>query len=202
MTGSAVLRDAYASTSTVWVNVTNEGNCSLLRYVLYGVLRKKVEPYELSVAMLDEYVIEEKASVIVDSEVSEERSRYIPPPLFAEHEEKEEWVTETVLVEAPLTYTAPPFPDDAVHDVNVVFDSSVPVMDSVFPSPTVPQITAPFECVDEVSEREMFSNTHDVMAISAELSNMMIGLETVSTFEGARVTFVRLSFPEEIEKRE
>ena len=72
---------------------------------------------------------------------------------------------------APLTYTAPPFPDDAVHDVNVVLDSSVPVMHSVFPPPTDPQITAPFECVDDASERVMFSNEHDVMVTSLDASN-------------------------------
>ena len=111
-------------------------------------------------------------------------------------------VTETVLDAAPLTYTAPPFPKDAVHDVNVVLDSSVPVMDSVFPSPTDPEITAPFEYVFEESEREMFSNTHDVMVTSAELSSLMTGLDTLSTVEGVRVTAVRLSFPEVTEKRE
>ena len=64
---------------------------------------KRTLPYELSDAVLDENIMEEKVRVMVDVGVSVERSRYIPPPLFAEHEEKEEWVTETVLVEAPLT---------------------------------------------------------------------------------------------------
>ena len=89
-----------------------------------------------------------------------------------------------------------------MHDVNVVLHSSVPVIDSVFPSPTDPQITAPFVYVIEESEREMFSNTHDVMVTSAELSNMISGLDTLSTIECARVTCFRLSFPEVTEKRE
>ena len=78
-----------------------------------------------------------------------------------------------LLFEYPLTYTPPPFPDDAVHDVNVVLDSSVPVMQSVFPSPTDPQITAPFENSLEWSdpEREMLSNEHDVMVTSLDASN-------------------------------
>ena len=179
--------------------MTNEGNCSLLRYVLNGVLRKNVGPYELPVAVLDEYVIEEKSRVIVDAEVSVERSRYIPPPLFAEHEEKEEWVTETVLVEAPLTYTAPPFPDDAVHDVNVVLEPSVPVMDRVFPAPTDPLIAAPFT---ELPDREIFANKDDVMVTSAELSNVMTGLDTLTTLDGVISSDVRLSVPEDAEMRE
>ena len=73
-----------------------------------------------------------------------------------------------LLFEYPLTYTPPPFPDDAVHDVNVVLDSSVPVMHSVFPPPTDPQITAPFS---EVSEREIFAKEHDVMVASLDASN-------------------------------
>ena len=48
---------------------------------MYGVWRKKVEPNELSVAVLDEKVREEKESVMVDVDVRVERSRYIPPPL-------------------------------------------------------------------------------------------------------------------------
>ena len=50
-----------------------------------------------------------------------------------------------LLVSVPLTYTAPPFPDEAVQDVKVVLDSSLPVIESVFPLPTNPHITAPFE---------------------------------------------------------
>ena len=76
--------------STEWVKVTNEGNCSLVRYVLYGVLRKSVGPYELSDAVLEEKVMDEKERVMEESEEREDKSRYIPPPLFAEHEEKEE----------------------------------------------------------------------------------------------------------------
>ena len=112
------------------------------------------------------------------------------------------YVTEILLVASPLACTAPPFPKDAVHEVNVVLDSSVPVIESVFPSPNDPQTTAPLEYVDEESEREMFSNEHDLMVTSAELSNLMSGLDTVSRFEGVRVTFVRLSFPDVTEKRE
>ena len=56
----------------------------------------------------------------MESEEREDKSRYIPPPLCAIHEEKEECVTEMLLFEYPLTYTAPPFPDDVLHDVNVV----------------------------------------------------------------------------------
>ena len=129
ITGDAVPTIANASVSIELSKVTKEGNCSLLRYVLYGVERKRVGPNELSDAVLDENRMEEKVRVMVDVDVRVDRSRYIPPPLFAEHEEKEEWVTEAVLAETPLTYTAPPFPEDAVHDVNVVLDSSVPVME-------------------------------------------------------------------------
>ena len=57
---------------------------------MYGVERKNVFPYELSDGVLDEKVMEEKERVRVEVVVREERSRYIPPPLFAEHEEKEE----------------------------------------------------------------------------------------------------------------
>ena len=57
---------------------------------MYGVQRKNVFPYELSDAMLEEKVMEEKERVSVDVDVRVEMSRYIPPPLFAEHEENEE----------------------------------------------------------------------------------------------------------------
>ena len=85
-----------------------------------------------------------------------------------------------LLFEYPLTYTPPPFPDDALHDVNVVLDSSVPVMHSVFPPPTDPQITAPFECVDDASERVMFSNEHDVIVTSLDASKLITDLDTLS----------------------
>ena len=57
---------------------------------MYGVLRKNVGPYEVYDAVLDENVMEEKERERVEVEVREERSRYIPPPLSAEQEEKEE----------------------------------------------------------------------------------------------------------------
>ena len=89
-----------------------------------------------------------------------------------------------------------------MHDVNVVFDSSVPVMESVFPSPTDPQITAPFECADEESEREMFSNTHDVRVTSLDASISITGLDTVITLNAVTLTNSSVSVPEETEKRE
>ena len=46
--------------------------------------RKNVLPYELSDAVLDEKVREEKESVMVEVEVRVERSRYSPPPLSPE----------------------------------------------------------------------------------------------------------------------
>ena len=103
---------------------------------------------------------------------------------------------------APLTYTAPPFPDDAVHDVNVVLDTSVPVMDRVFPSPTDPQITAPFECVDDASEREMFSNTHDVMDTSLDASNIITDLDTFTPLNDVTLTNSSVNVPLDTEKRE
>ena len=52
---------------------------------------KRVFPYEVSsVAVLLVKEMEEKERVTLDVVEREERSRYIPPPLFAEHEEKEE----------------------------------------------------------------------------------------------------------------
>ena len=137
--------------------------------------------------------------MIVEVVEREERSRYIPPPLFAEQDENDVNVTDTVLVAAPLTYTAPPFPEDAAHDLNVVLDPTVPVMVSDFPAPIDPLITAPF--AEEV-EREMFSNEHDVMVTSLDASNTTTDLVTLTTLDGARVTDVRLSFPDETEKRE
>ena len=107
-----------------------------------------------------------------------------------------------LLFEYPLTYTPPPFPDDAVHDVNVVLDSSVPVMHSVFPPPTDPQITAPFECVDDASERVMFSNEHDVMVTSLDPSNTITGLDRLTTVDGTKLTDASASVPDETEKRE
>ena len=90
ITGDALPTTQYPSMSIEPSKVTNEGNCSLLRYSVYGVERKNVFPYELSDAVLDENVMEEKERVMVDVDVRVDRSRYIPPPLFAEHEEKEE----------------------------------------------------------------------------------------------------------------
>ena len=83
ITGDALPTTAYASISIESAKVTNGRNCSVLRYSVYGVERKNVFPYELSDAVLDEKVMEKKESVIVDSEVSVERLRYIPPPLIA-----------------------------------------------------------------------------------------------------------------------
>ena len=100
---------------------------------------------------------------------------------------------------APLTYTTPPFPDVVVQDVNVVLDSSVPVIENVFPSPTDPQSTAPFT---ELPDRERLANEHEVTVTSLDASNRITGSETLTTSDGVTVTDVRLSFPEEIEKRE
>ena len=166
---------------------------------MYGVLRKNVGPYELSDAVLEEKVMDEKERSTVDVEVRVDRSRYIPPPLFAEQDENEVNVTDTVLVAAPLTYIAPPFPEDAAHDVNVVLDSAAPVTESDFPAPTDPEITAPFT---EVPERESFAKEHDVTVTSLDASKTITGAERVTTSDGVRVTEVRLSFPEETEKRE
>ena len=107
-----------------------------------------------------------------------------------------------LLTEYPLTDTPPPFPDDAVHDVKDVLDSSLPVIQSVFPSPTDPQITAPFKCVDETSEREVFSNTHDVMDTSLDASNAITGLEILTTLDGVKLTDTNVSIPEVAEKTE
>ena len=57
---------------------------------MYGVERKNVFPCELSDAVLEEKVMEEKERVSVDVDVRVERSRCIPPPFFAEHEENKE----------------------------------------------------------------------------------------------------------------
>ena len=108
-----------------------------------------------------------------------------------------------LLLSPPLTYTHPPFPDDALHDLNIVLeDSSLPPIQSVFPSPTDPQITPPFECVDQASEREIFSNTHDAMDTSLNESNSITGLDTLTTLNGVTLTNSSLSIPDETEKRE
>ena len=87
----------------------------------------------------------------------EERSTYTPPPRSALHNVKELSLTETLLLSVHTTYIAPPFPEEALQEVKVVLHSSVPVMHSVFPSPSLPQITLPFVYVDDASERVMFS---------------------------------------------
>ena len=107
-----------------------------------------------------------------------------------------------LLFEYPLTCTPPPFPDDAVHDVNLVLDSSLPVIQSFFPSPTDPQITAPFKCVDETSEREMFSNTHDVMDTSLDASNIITDLDTFTPLNDVTLTNSSVNVPLDTEKRE
>ena len=73
-------------------------------------------------------------------------------------------------------------------------------MESVFPSPTDPQITAPLFLVE--SEREMFANVHDVRVTSLDSLKTITGLDRVSRCEGVRVTDVRVSIPDEAEKRE
>ena len=55
--------------------VTNEVNWSLVRYSVYGVERKNVFPYELSDAVLDENVMEEKERVMMEVDVRVDRSR-------------------------------------------------------------------------------------------------------------------------------
>ena len=76
------------------------------------------------------------------------------------------------------------------------------MIENVFPSPTDPQITAPLEYVDEVSEREMFSNTQDVMETSLDAYISITGLETVITLNAVTLTNSSVSVPEETEKRE
>ena len=52
-------------------------------------------------------------------------------------------------------------------------------------------------------EREMFSNTHDVMDTSLPLSTLIRAEdERVSVVDGLTLTDVRLSIPDEAEKRE
>ena len=51
-----------------------------------GVERKNVFPYEMSEALLDEKEMEEKERVTEFESWRGERSRYIPPPLSAEHD--------------------------------------------------------------------------------------------------------------------
>ena len=113
-------------------------------------------------------------------------------------------LTEILLFSSPVIYTHPPFPDDAVHDVNVVLDSSVPVMQSSFPSHTEAQITAPFEIPFDSSEgvREIFSKEHDVMVTTVPFCVCMSGEERVSVVDGLTLNDVRLSIPDEAEKRE
>ena len=86
-----------------------------------------------------------------------------------------------LLSEYPLTYTPPPFPEDAVHETNVVLYSFLPVIQSIFPSPTDPQITAPSKYVDEASESDIFSNEHDVMETSLDSLKTITGLDTLTT---------------------
>ena len=50
---------------------------------------KSVFPNEISEAVLFVKEMAEKERVMLEVEVRVERSRYIPPPLFAEHEENE-----------------------------------------------------------------------------------------------------------------
>ena len=85
-----------------------------------------------------------------------------------------------------------------MHDVKFVLeDSSVPVIDSVFPSPTDPQITTPFT---ELPDR--FANEHDVMVTSLDASNRITGLDTLITLNDVTLTNSSVSVPEETEKRE
>ena len=70
---------------------------------MQGVERKKVDPYEFSVAELPEKVMDEKERVIGLDSSRRERSRYIPPPRWAVQEEKEASVTEIVLAGIPST---------------------------------------------------------------------------------------------------
>ena len=63
------------------LKVMKEGNWSIERYVVNGVERKNVFPYELSDAVLDEKVREEKRRERVEVEARVDRSTYIPPPL-------------------------------------------------------------------------------------------------------------------------
>ena len=126
----------------------------------------------------------------------------MPPPLTALHDVIEHSLTDILLFSSPVIYIAPPLPEDALHDVNVVLDPSIPVMDSVFPAPTDPQITAPFEYVEEAAEREIFSNEQDVMVTSVDASKRMRGEERVSVVDGVTLMDVRVSVPEDAEKRE
>ena len=67
-----------------------ERNIVEVRYSLEEAATKSALPYEVSVAVLFTKSMEEKERERVGVDVREERSRYIPPPLFALHEEKEE----------------------------------------------------------------------------------------------------------------
>ena len=86
-----------------------------------------------------------------------------------------------------------------MHDVNIVLDRSVPVIENVFPSPTDPQITLPFT---ELPDRERFANEHDVMVTSLDPSNRITGLDTLTKLGGVKLNNTSVSVPDEAEKRE
>ena len=83
--------------------------------------------------------------------------------------------------------------------MNVVLDSSVPVIENVFPSPTDPLITVPFT---ELPDRERFANEQEVMDTSLDASKLITGLEMLTTSDGVTLTNSSVSVPEETEKRE
>ena len=56
--------------------------------------------------------------------------------------------------------------------------------------------------MDEPSEREMLSKTHDVMETSLNASNAMTGLDALNTSEAVTVTDISASVPDRAEKRE
>ena len=72
-------------------------------------------------------------------------------------------------------------------------------MDSVFPSPTLPQITAPFT---ELPDRDRFANEHDVMVTSLDASISITDLHTLITLDAVTLTNSSVSVPEQTEKRE
>ena len=91
------------------------------------------------------------------------------------------------------TYTHPPTPDDALHDMNVGLEIC-----RVCVTSSIAWMTDPFP-----DERERFSNTHDVMDTSLPLSTLMRGEdERVSVVDGLTLTDVKVSIPDEAEKRE
>ena len=91
------------------------------------------------------------------------------------------------------TYIHPPTPDDALHEMNVVLEIC-----RVCVTSSIAWIADPFP-----DEREMFSNTHDVMDTSLPLSTLIRGEdERVSVVEDVTVIDVRVSIPDEAEKRE